>query len=94
MTGKDEDLTIFLRLMSQTGFFHALRLTVNKKMITLYEIENDINQRFGNDVSAKIIMNGLENLGLIKKSDSEKTYSPTFIGEKIFSLLDQINEII
>lgn len=91
---EDEDIAIFLRLMSQTGFFQVLRLAVNKKEITIDEIENTVNECFGKDISVIIIVNGLENLGLIKKTDSKKTYSPTFIGEKIFSLLSQIKEII
>ncbi len=91
---EDEDFAIFLGLMSQTGFLYILRLTVNNKEITVDEIENAVNKHFEKEVSAKIIINGLENLGLIKKADSKKTYSSTFIGEKAFSLLTQIKEII
>ncbi len=90
---EDEDIVIFLRLMSQTGFFYVLKL-VNKKELAIDEIENSVTERFGKDISFKIIINGLENLGLIKKTGSKKTYSSTFIGEKTFSLLTQIKEII
>lgn len=95
VNNEDDDIVIFLRLMSKTGFFYTLKLIIKNNVLSINEIEDKLKQSFGNKVSAKIILNGLENLGLIKKSqESRIEYAPTFIGEKIFSLLNQIKEII